>query len=107
MLQASALTRQRRSEIGGLRVEEFKRDERQIELPGERTKNGLPHIVPLSDAAFGILDSIDTEGKEFFFGRTTSSGFSGWSASKAELDLKAKTNIGPFTTSAALVLPDG
>jgi integrase len=102
-----ALTRQRRSEIGGLRVEEFKRDERQIELPGERTKNGLPHIVPLSDAAFGILDSIDTEGKEFFFGRTTSSGFSGWSASKAELDLKAKTNIGPFTTSAALVLPDG
>jgi integrase len=86
-----ALTSQRRSEIGGLRVEEFNRDERQIELPKERTKNGLPHVVPLSDAAFAILDSITTEGKQFFFGRTTSSGFSGWSDSKAELDLKAKT----------------
>jgi integrase len=85
-----ALTAQRRNEIGDLRVAEFNRDERQIELPPERTKNGLPHIVPLSDSAMEILESVDMEGKEFFFGRTAATGFSGWSDSKVQLDLEAK-----------------
>ena len=52
------LTSQRRNEIGGLRVVEFNKEKRQIELPPERTKNGLPHIVPLSDMAMKILESV-------------------------------------------------
>jgi integrase len=84
------LTAQRRGEIGEMRVEEFNRTERQIEIPGERTKNGLPHIVPLSDAAMAILESVDMEGRTYAFGRNLSAPFSGWSKARAELNLKAK-----------------
>jgi integrase len=84
------LTAQRRNEIGGLKVSEFNRAERQIELPPERTKNGLPHIVPLSDMAMSILESVDMDGKEFVFGRRADSGFSGWGDAKAMLDQEAK-----------------
>src|SRR5262249_24013905 len=49
------LTGQRREEIAALRCSEINEREDQIELPGDRTKNGRPHIVPLSDAAKEIL----------------------------------------------------
>jgi integrase len=84
------LTCQRRGEIGELPVPEFNRKERKLELPGHRTKNGLPHDVPLSDPAMAILESIDMEGREFVFGRHLGGPFSGWSKAKAELDLKVK-----------------
>jgi integrase len=84
------LTAQRRNEIGGLKVSEFNRAERQIELPPERTKNGLPHIVPLSGMAMSILESVDMDGQEFVFGRRADSGFSGWGDAKTMLDQEAK-----------------
>jgi integrase len=84
------LTAQRRGEIGEMKVAEFNRAERQIELPGERTKNGLPHIVPLSDAAMEILESINMEGRTYVFGRNRSAPFSGYSKAKTELDIEAK-----------------
>jgi integrase len=84
------LTAQRRNEIGGLKVSEFNRAERQIELPPERTKNSLPHIVPLSDMAMSILESVDMDGKEFVFGRRADSGFSGWGDAKTMLDQEAE-----------------
>ena len=84
------LTAQRRGEIGEMRVSEFNRAERQLELPGERTKNGLPHVVPLSEPAMALLDSIDMEGKTFVFGRNKSAPFSGYSKAKTELDLNCK-----------------
>ena len=84
------LTAQRRGEIGEMRVAEFNRAERQIELPPERTKNGLPHIVPLSDAAMEILESINMDGRTFLFGRNLSAPFSGYSKAKTELDLECK-----------------
>lgn len=84
------LTAQRRNEIGELEVTEFNRAERQIELPGSRTKNGLPHIVPLSDMAMKILESVDMEGRTYVFGRNLSAPFSGWSKAKSELGLETK-----------------
>jgi integrase len=84
------LTAQRRGEIGELRVAEINRKEQQIELSGERTKNSLPHIVPLSDAAMEILESIDMDGRTFVFGRNLSAPFSGYSKAKHELDLECK-----------------
>ena len=52
------LTAQRRDEIGALRWSEiqFADDPKKalIALPGERTKNGRPHDVPLSGAALGV-----------------------------------------------------
>jgi integrase len=83
------LTCQRRGEIGELPVKEFNRAERKLEFAGPRTKNGLPHDVPLSDPAMAILESIDMEGREFVFGRHLAAPFSGWSKAKAELDLEA------------------
>ncbi|MFM9850018.1 MAG: tyrosine-type recombinase/integrase [Hyphomicrobiaceae bacterium] len=80
------LTGQRRSEIGDLMWSEIDLAKRQFELPGHRTKNGRPHLVPLSDAAFAILETIPRrEGRELVFG-LGAGGFGGWSKSKADLD---------------------
>jgi integrase len=63
------LTGQRRSEIGDLRWTEIDLAKRQFELPGHRTKNGRPHLVPLSDAACAILESLPRrDGRALLFG---------------------------------------
>jgi integrase len=87
------LTACRREEIAGLRCGEIK-DARpdlpnaqwQLELKGERIKNGRDHIVPLSDTALAILDRFPREGRETVFGETGTTGFSGYSKAKAALD---------------------
>ena len=45
------LTACRRNEIGWLRPSEIALGDSLIALPGSRTKNGLPHDVPLSGLA--------------------------------------------------------
>ena len=82
------LTGQRRREIGDLGWSEIEWTKRQIELPALRIKNGRPHLVPLSDQALEILDSIEVEDdRDLVFGRGAG-GFSGWSKAKAELDAR-------------------
>ena len=82
------LTGQRRAEIGDLAWPEIDLDKRQIELPASRTKNGRPHLVPLTEHATAILETItETEHRDFVFGRGVG-GFSGWSKAKAELDAR-------------------
>jgi integrase len=87
------LTMCRRDEIGSLDRAEIDTEARLIRLPGERTKNGREHVVPLSDPAMAILESIpERKGRSLVFG-SGKGGYSGWSKSKNELDktLKAKT----------------
>jgi integrase len=80
------LTGQRRSEIGGLRWSEIDLRNGQINLPGERTKNGHAHFVPLSEPVRDILEK-QPRLREQVFGRGDSAeGFAGWSAAKAALD---------------------
>ena len=80
------LTGQRRAEIGDLAWSEIDRTKRQIELPASRTKNGRPHLVPLSGEALEVLDAIEVEEeRDLVFGRGAG-GFSGWSKAKSELD---------------------
>ena len=80
------LTGQRRAEIGNLTWAEISFDKRQVELPESRTKNGRPHIVPLSDEATAVLSGAPRrESRNLVFG-IGSGGFSGWSKSKSELD---------------------
>jgi integrase len=79
------LTGQRKSEIGDLTWTEINRTQRQIELPGARTKNKRFHIVPLSDDAMALLPQ-PRQGREHVFGRALNNGFSGWSKAKRELD---------------------
>ena len=80
------LTACRRDEIGSLRWSEINREARAITLPGERTKNGRIHDVPLSKVALEIIDSIPRRAnRDFVFGEGKG-GFSGWSKAKAALD---------------------
>jgi integrase len=52
------LTLQRREEVAGMRWSEISNDMTRWELPGQRMKNGKPHIVHLSEAARVVLRSI-------------------------------------------------
>jgi integrase len=80
------LTGARKSEIGSLARAEINMKDKQIELPGERTKNGRDFIIPLSPMALLILkDRGQREGSDYVFGRGEG-GFSGWSKAKAALD---------------------
>ena len=80
------LTGQRRGEIGDLAWSEVDLDKRQINLPEHRTKNGCPHIIPLSAEALEILKGfVCEEDRDLVFGRGVG-GFGGWSKSKAELN---------------------
>jgi integrase len=47
------LTGQRRDEVAGMRREELQGD--QWHLPGSRTKNGRPHVVPLVPLALKLI----------------------------------------------------
>ena len=78
------LTGQRRDEVSNLRWDEVK--DSMISLPSSRTKNARPHDVPLSPQALAVLDEVSARaGRDSVFGRGAS-GFSNFSASKANLD---------------------
>lgn len=85
------LTGQRRDEIGAIAKSELALDARKWTIPRARTKNGLAHEVPLSDAALTILQAATTragrEDRDAIFGESGDGhGFSGWSKAKAALD---------------------
>jgi integrase len=97
ILRLLILTAQRKSEIGGLSWAEIDFERDQILLPGERTKNGRPHIVPLSEPAMLLLQEVPRrEGRELLFGRGKGS-FSGWSKMKMAIDARLPPKIAPWT----------
>jgi integrase len=72
------LTMARRDEIAQLRKSEVDRKKRLIFLPGERTKNGLSHVIPLSTQAWALLEpKLDQRQGDFVFG-SGRAGYSGW-----------------------------
>lgn len=80
---------QRRDEVARMRWEEIDFADATWSLPGERTKNGLPHEVPLPPLALRILRQRDDRrlvGRRHVFGVYDSNGFSGFSKAKAALD---------------------
>jgi integrase len=89
------LTGCRRVEIGGLRWSEIDIDKRIIKLPGERTKNGRAHEIPLSDLACSILQGQPRrDGREYVFG-DFGHGFTSWWIGKSMLDEKL-AGLKPF-----------
>jgi integrase len=86
LIKLLILTGQRRTEIGSLQWDEVDLASRLIRLPGERTKNGLPHDVPLSEPAMRILQEMPRQGP--FVCGTASIGFSDYSAAKRALDAR-------------------
>ena len=80
------LTGQRRQEVAGMTWQELDIDRSVWSLPSERTKNALPHDVPLSSVALSIVSSIEPRASNpLLFGRGVQA-FSGWSRCKRRLD---------------------
>jgi integrase len=88
------LTGLRANEIQGLRWDELHDD--QIVLPSERTKNKRAHIVPLSDPAKAVLDTIERRDRKHIFGRDDT-GFQGSSKAKPKLDARIAQDGKPLS----------
>jgi integrase len=94
------LTGQRRGEVAGMSWREIAGDLATWAMPGERTKNGAPHMVPLSDSARDILRALlpehEGDGRRaieerraqgiLVFPGVLGTPFAGWSKAKAALD---------------------
>jgi integrase len=94
------LTGQRRGEVAGMTWGEISDDLRIWTMPGHRTKNGVPHMVPLSgparDLLQGLLPKDATEAKRalaewragglLVLPGLLGTPFAGWSKAKAMLD---------------------
>lgn len=81
------LTGQREGEVAGMTTAELHGD--LWSLPKERTKNGRPHDVPLSDEAKAIVHALPRMvGTKLLFTTTGKTSVSGWSRAKRTLDNK-------------------
>ena len=81
MIRLLVLTGCRRSEISELEWSEVDFARGVIELPGSRTKNALPHVIPLPPPAVAILAGMSRGSTARVF-----TGFRSWSWAKARLD---------------------
>jgi integrase len=116
------LTGQRRGEVAGMSWGEIADDLTTWTMPGERTKNGAPHMVPLSAPARDLLRALLPEGdgdarRAIEDGRAKGllalpgalgTPFAGWSKAKAALDkavldARAKAAADAGTSAAPLV----
>lgn len=84
------LTGQRREEAAGLNWKELHRAAAQWKLPGERAKNGEPHMIHLPASAIAILDQLAKGDKwprrGLVFTTTGETAVSGHSRGKSRLD---------------------
>jgi integrase len=94
------LTGQRLGEVAGMNWNEISDDLATWALPGERTKNGAPHVVPLSAPARDLLQALLACGdkgmkralqdrrarRALVLPGAAGTPFSGWSKAKARLD---------------------
>jgi integrase len=87
------LTGCRREEIAGMRWSEFDFDAGTWTLPKERSKNGKPHTLPVTDLMLEIIESIAKRERDLLFGRKH--GFTSWSIGKPVLD--EKLGLQPWT----------
>jgi integrase len=89
------LTGCRRNELGGLQWSEIALGDSLIALPGERTKTGKAHTIPLSEAALRVLESTPRRaGRDYVLG-DGAGGFNGWS--KAKIVLDARSGVSGWT----------
>ena len=87
------LSAQREGEVAGLRWSELDLTTQAWTIPGIRTKNRKPHIVPLSSAAFEIIGAVPrVDGQDLLFSRTGVTPSSGFSRAKRRLDALMTTD---------------
>jgi integrase len=82
------LTGARRDEVAGMRWSEINLRERSWTIPKERSKNDRAHMIPLSDTAIAVLESLPRIGDrvDFVFSTTGRTAVSGFSRMKANID---------------------
>jgi integrase len=86
VLKLLLLTGQRLNEIAGLRWDELNGGA-ALNIPGARSKNGKPHVVPLAPLAREIIEHVPRrEGAPLLFTSTGSTPISGWSKCKERID---------------------
>ena len=90
--QMLLLLGQRRTEIASTDWRELRRKQREWEIPSAKTKNGEPHIVPLSDFTLEMFDDLaggDVWPKRgLVFTTTGKTPISGFSKAKINIDVK-------------------
>jgi integrase len=90
-----ALLGQRRDEVGEMDWNELKRAAREWNIPGARTKNGLPHTVPLPALAVAEFDKLAGGEKwpkrGLVFASSADTAPSGYSKAKKKLDAQMLT----------------
>ena len=97
------LTACRREEVSGVTWTELRGPTWAI--PGVRTKNGLPHELPLPADAMAILAELPRRGdRDLVFG-SRAGPFSGWSKSKAELDARMLAALKAEQGAKAVLTP--
>jgi integrase len=93
--QLLMLTGARRTEVAEARWSEFDLAAKTWTLPKERAKNGVAHLVPLSDMAIELIEKLpriaNTGDFVFTFGRVAVQGFA---RKKIELDAAIAADIG-------------
>lgn len=90
------LTGQRREEVGGMAWDELDLDQGRWSIPRERTKNGLPHDVFLTEPAIYILrNQPRRENRSLVFGDAVGP-YQGWSKAKAALDKRILKSGAPL-----------
>lgn len=62
-LKLQLVTAQRKGEVTAAEWSEFDRVEKVWTIPAEKSKNGLPHRVPLSELALEVIDDIEALAK--------------------------------------------
>lgn len=91
------LTGQRRDEVAGISWTEIDKEARRWLLPGTRSKNGLPNLVPLSEPALSVVAELPVikavreagdkrPDPRLLFTTTGETAVSGFSKVKARLD---------------------
>jgi len=90
IVQMLMLTGQRREEVCDSSWHEFNTDDNDWIMAGTRTKNGNPHLIPLSPALVAVLENAPRiackPGLDFVFTKTGETSFSGYSRGKVRLD---------------------
>jgi integrase len=87
------LTGQRREEVGGMLWSEVDLDGSIWRIRADRTKNGLPHDLPLSEPAVAILrECRNRQRRDLVFGDGVGP-FQGWSNAKSALDKRVLARL--------------
>lgn len=91
IVQMLILTGQRLNEVAQMRWDEVEPDMSAWVIPSTRTKNGAPHLVPLSESAASILRTCPRVAGDPLVlpGNRLGRPFAAWSKSKLALDVRS------------------